>query len=77
MNLMVISHLNDYFEKNDEPILKESIKKVKNNKNDFYFNDMLYILFFIRYIVGLLLIEKHQYFDNLSKKTNKSLRNCQ
>ena len=31
---MVISHLNDYFEKNDEPILKESIKKVKNNKND-------------------------------------------
>ena len=31
---MVISHLNDYFEKNDEPILKESIKKVKNNNND-------------------------------------------
>ena len=31
---MVISHLNDYFEKNDEPILKE-IKKTKgNNKED-------------------------------------------
>ena len=31
---MVISHLNDYFEKNDEPILKE-IKKTKgNNKAD-------------------------------------------
>ena len=27
---MVISHLNDYFEKNDEPILKE-IKKTKGN----------------------------------------------
>ena len=31
---MVISHLNDYFEKNDEPILKESKKKTKNNNND-------------------------------------------
>ena len=27
---MVISHLNDYFEKNDEPILKESKKTEKN-----------------------------------------------
>ena len=31
---MVISHLNDYFEKNDEPILKESKKKINNDKND-------------------------------------------
>ena len=32
---MVISHLNHYFEKNDEPILKENIKsKVKNDEND-------------------------------------------
>ena len=31
---MIISHLNDYFEKNDEPILKESKKKTKNNNND-------------------------------------------
>ena len=29
---MVISHLNDYLEKNDEPILKES-KKIKENSN--------------------------------------------
>ena len=29
---MVISHLNDYFEKNDEPILKES-KKTKENSD--------------------------------------------
>jgi Fe-S cluster biogenesis protein NfuA len=29
---MVISHLNDYFEKNDEPILRES-KKTDENKN--------------------------------------------
>ena len=31
---MVISHLNDYFEKNDEPILKEDKKTKENNKND-------------------------------------------
>ncbi|MEC7143499.1 MAG: NifU family protein [Pseudomonadota bacterium] len=32
---MVISHLNHYFEKNDEPILKEKIKsKVKKDEND-------------------------------------------
>ena len=32
---MVISHLNHYFEKNDEPILKEKIKsKVNNDEND-------------------------------------------
>ena len=32
---MVISHLNHYFEKNDEPILKENIKsKVKKDEND-------------------------------------------
>ena len=31
---MVISHLNDYFEKNRDPILKESKKLVKNNNND-------------------------------------------
>ena len=29
---MVISHLNDYFEKNDEPILRE-VKKIKENKD--------------------------------------------
>ena len=29
---MVISHLNDYFEKNDEPILKKSKKIVENSK---------------------------------------------
>jgi Fe-S cluster biogenesis protein NfuA len=28
---MVISHLNDYFEKNDEPILKKSKKKLEND----------------------------------------------
>ena len=32
---MVISHLNHYFEKNDEPILKENIKsKVNKDEND-------------------------------------------
>ena len=31
---MVISHLNDYFEKNNEPILKETKKKAENNEND-------------------------------------------
>ena len=32
---MVISHLNHYFEKNDEPILKENIKsKANNDEND-------------------------------------------
>ena len=31
---MVISHLNDYFEKNNEPILKEGKKTAENNKND-------------------------------------------
>ena len=32
---MVISHLNHYFEKNDEPILKEKIKSnVNNDEND-------------------------------------------
>ena len=31
---MVISHLNDYFEKNDEPILKESKKTEENSDND-------------------------------------------
>jgi len=31
---MVISHLNDYFEKNDEPILKESKKIEKNSDTD-------------------------------------------
>ena len=31
---MVISHLNDYFEKNNEPILKESKKKAQNKDND-------------------------------------------
>ena len=30
---MVISHLNDYLEKNSDPILKES-KKINNDKND-------------------------------------------
>ena len=29
---MVISHLNDYFEKNDEPILKKSKKIEENSK---------------------------------------------
>ena len=31
---MVISHLNDYFEKNNEPILKEIKKKKKYEEND-------------------------------------------
>ena len=31
---MVISHLNDYFEKNDEPILKKSKKIEENSNND-------------------------------------------
>ena len=31
---MVISHLNDYFEKNEEPILKESKKIEENRDND-------------------------------------------
>tara|TARA_B100001121_G_C18364257_1_gene468556 strand:- start:46 stop:594 length:549 start_codon:yes stop_codon:yes gene_type:complete len=32
---MVISHLNDYFEKNDEPILKENVKsKITKEDND-------------------------------------------
>ena len=31
---MVISHLNDYFEKNNEPILKEGKKLVENAKNN-------------------------------------------
>ena len=31
---MVISHLNDYLEKNDEPILKESKKKEENSNID-------------------------------------------
>ena len=31
---MVISHLNDYFEKNNEPILKEIKKRAENDKND-------------------------------------------
>ncbi len=31
---MVISHLNDYFEKNDEPILKKSKKNEENKDND-------------------------------------------
>ena len=31
---MVISHLNDYFEKNNEPILKEIVKKTKNTTNN-------------------------------------------
>jgi len=29
---MIISHLNDYFEKNDEPILK-NVKNIDNNRN--------------------------------------------
>ena len=31
---MVISHLNDYFEKNDEPILKENKKNEENSNFD-------------------------------------------
>ena len=31
---MVISHINDHFEKNSEPILRENIKTVKNNNNN-------------------------------------------
>ena len=31
---MVISHLNDYFEKNDEPILKEKTKTEENSEKD-------------------------------------------
>ncbi len=31
---MIISHLNDYFEKNDEPILKESKKNKENSEID-------------------------------------------
>jgi Fe-S cluster biogenesis protein NfuA len=31
---MVISHLNDYFEKNNEPILKETLKKTENTNNE-------------------------------------------
>ena len=31
---MVISHLNDYFEKNNEPILKKSEKTQENNNNN-------------------------------------------
>ena len=31
---MVISHLNDYFEKNDEPILKERTKTEENREID-------------------------------------------
>ncbi len=31
---MVISHLNDYFEKNNEPILKKEQKNSKNNANE-------------------------------------------
>ena len=31
---MVISHLNDYFEKNDEPILKENSRSEENVKNN-------------------------------------------
>ena len=31
---MIISHLNDYFEKNNEPILKEIVKIEKNSETD-------------------------------------------
>ena len=31
---MVISHLNDYFEKNNEPILKDKQKTLKNEENN-------------------------------------------
>ena len=41
---MVISHLNDYFEKNDEPIQKE-IKKTKgNNKQTMKLNKIIEVL---------------------------------
>jgi Fe-S cluster biogenesis protein NfuA len=31
---MIISHLNDYFEKNSDPVLKEDKKTAENNKNN-------------------------------------------
>ena len=42
---MVISHLNDYFEKNNEPILKgESVENTANNKKDETVNKILEVL---------------------------------
>ena len=40
---MVISHLNDYFEKNDEPVLKEK-KSKKRNENDETINKIIDVL---------------------------------
>jgi Fe-S cluster biogenesis protein NfuA len=42
---MVISHLNDYFEKNNEPILKgENVENTANNKKDETVNKILEVL---------------------------------
>tara|TARA_B100001939_G_C16893859_1_gene596671 strand:- start:717 stop:1265 length:549 start_codon:yes stop_codon:yes gene_type:complete len=42
---MVISHINDYFEKNDEPILKANNKTAENiNKNDETVNKIIEVL---------------------------------
>ena len=42
---MVISHLNDYFEKNSEPILRKNIKTAKNvNNNDETVNKIIEVL---------------------------------
>jgi Fe-S cluster biogenesis protein NfuA len=41
----VISHINDYFEKNDEPILKANNKTAENiNKNDETVNKIIEVL---------------------------------
>ena len=42
---MVISHLNDYFEKNNEPILKANKKSAENdNSNDEIVNKIIEVL---------------------------------
>ena len=41
---MVISHLNDYFEKNNEPILKEKIAVNPKNENDETVNKIIEVL---------------------------------
>ena len=41
---MVISHINDYFEKNDEPILKETKKSAINTKKDETVNKIIEVL---------------------------------
>ena len=41
---MVISHLNDYFEKNDEPILKSKQVKTNTKMNDETVNKIIEVL---------------------------------